>query len=291
VVACVLAVPRSRVGGDRLTWRTAGADGLQRAHGAALFQYLQPIGVARGAAAEAGFDWFGPDVFSLDQWVSDGRRIEDLADLLRDRDLPCWELAALDIGDAAATIEQAKHCAALAAELGARWVLTNVSVAPEEARGTFERVCEILADAGCQPAIEYLPFTPAYSIATARVLVDHVGTDRAKILFDTWHHFRGPDGWAELEAVPLDLVAYVQFDDALSMAADVAGEDLVRETLDRRTFPGLGEFDLDRYCAVMRQKGFDGVVSVEILNDEWRADPDLRQFARRAHDTSAAFWT
>ncbi len=42
------------------------------------------------------------------------------------------------------------------------------------------------------------------------------------------------------------------------------------ETIGRRAFPGEGEFDLDGYCTRMRAKGFDGVVSVEILNDEWR---------------------
>ncbi len=81
-------------------------------------------------------------------------------------------------------------------------------------------------------------------------------------------------------------MAYVQFDDALPKV----GDDLVMETIDRRTFPGEGELDLTGYCERMRAKGFDGVVSVEILNAEWRANPDLHEFARRAYTSTRRFW-
>jgi sugar phosphate isomerase/epimerase len=239
------------------------------------------------AAADAGFRLFGPDMFSLDAFVAGGGRLESLAEHLAARGMRCWEIAALDIGDEAATLAHAAHMAELAEVLRPEWILTNVSVPIDAAAcATFEKICVILAAVGARPAVEYLPFTPADRIAAARTLVDHVGTDRARILFDTWHHFRGPDDWPELESAPLDLVAYVQFDDALPATSD----DLVVETLARRTFPGEGEFDLDGYCERLRAKGFDGVVSVEILNAEWRADADLHEFARRAYESSARFW-
>ena len=110
--------------------------------------------------------------------------------------------------------------------------------------------------------------------------------ERVKVLPDTWHHFRGPDTWAELDALPLDSIAYVQFDDALPMVSD----DLLAETLQRRTFPGEGEFDLAGYCRRLRAKGFDGVVSIEILNGDWR-DRDPAEFARRAYESTARFWS
>ena len=40
----------------------------------------------------------------------------------------------------------------------------------------------------------------------------------------------------------------------------------------------------------MRAKGFDGVVSVEILNDDWR-QRDVGEFARRAYTSSARYWS
>jgi sugar phosphate isomerase/epimerase len=240
------------------------------------------------AAAGAGFGLFGPDVFSLDALTAAGGRVEDLAATLADHRMRCFEISGIEISDEDTTIANARHLTGLVEILGPEWILTNFVVEIDtESLDRFDRVCTILADAGCRPAIEYLPFTPARSIETTKRIVDHVGTDRAKILFDTWHHFRGPDTWTELEAAPLDLVAYVQFDDAYPMVSD----DLVQETISNRAFPGEGEFDLARYCDIMRAKGFDGVVSVEILNDGWRANPDLADFARRAFTTSASFWS
>jgi sugar phosphate isomerase/epimerase len=239
------------------------------------------------AAAEAGFPWFGPDRYSIDHWTAGGRSLEDLAALIADAGMGVWEISGLNVTDPAETRAEAEHLAAQAAVLRPRWILTNLG-APldDEALATFDEACTILAGAGCRPAVEYLPFTPANSIAAATALVDHVGRDRAKVLFDTWHHFRGPDTWAELEAAPLDLVAYVQFDDARPVASD----DLVDERVNRRAFPGEGEFDLARYCDVMRAKGFDGVVSVEVLENDFRARGDHAEFARRAFETSARFW-
>jgi sugar phosphate isomerase/epimerase len=238
------------------------------------------------AAAAAGFKLFGPDVFALDQWVAHGRDVAELAEMLAARGMRCFEIAALNLGERESTLVDARTIAAHARVLRPEWVLTNVGAALDDDLGAlFDDVCGVFAEVDARPAVEYLPFTPANTIATAQWLVDYVGRDRAKILFDTWHHFRGPDTYAELEAAPLDLVAYVQFDDALPIASD----DLVDETINRRAFPGEGEFDLTGYCRRMRDKGFDGVVSVEILNPRWRGT-DLPEFARRAFTTTSRFW-
>jgi sugar phosphate isomerase/epimerase len=66
-------------------------------------------------------------------------------------------------------------------------------------------------------------------------------------------------------------------------------DDLAAETVARRVFPGEGEFDLDEWCAHVRAKGFDGVVSVEVLNDELR-DLDPAEFATRAFTATARYW-
>lgn len=241
------------------------------------------------AAGAAGFRLFGPDTFSLDAWVADGREVNELARMLDARGMRCWEIAALVLTSRDETLADAQHVAELAAVLRPEWILTNVRAPIDhELCETFAMVCDVLATVGARPAIEYLPFTPANSIATSKVLIDHVGTERAGILFDTWHHFRGPDTITELDAASVDLIAYVQFDDARPMI----GDDLVAETIHRRTFPGEGEFDLVDYCDRIKAKGWDGVVSVEILDEGWRdgsAGP-LHEFARRAYESSARFW-
>jgi len=229
-----------------------------------------------------------PDTFSIAAWESDGRSLDELRHLVESHGLRVWEIAALNLGARDATLAQAEVIARQAAALGPQWILTNVGAPVDLARcELFDEVCTLLdtLGGGVRPAIEYLPFTPASSIGTTLPLINHVGTDRARILYDVWHHFRGPDTFAELDAAPADTIAYVQFSDALPMMSD----DLVHETLERRTFPGEGELDLVAYCDRMRAKGFDGVVSVEILNADWRHD-DQFEFARRAAASTRRFW-
>jgi sugar phosphate isomerase/epimerase len=239
------------------------------------------------AAAAAGFPLVGPDVFSLDAWTAQGRRVEELADRMAAAGVRCWEIAGFDVGDREGTLAQAAHLADLARVLHPTWILTNVSRPVDaDVATTLAMACDTFEAVGTLPAIEYLPFTPVSSIPIALDLVERVGRDRTAILLDTWHHFRGPDTFAVLDELDLEHVAYVQFDDALP----AEGDDLVAETLHRRTFPGDGEFDLDHYCERMRAKGFDGVVSVEVLNAEWRGLDRLGEFAHRAHASTRRFW-
>ena len=107
----------------------------------------------------------------------------------------------------------------------------------------------------------------------------------AGILVDTWHFFFSDDSWEDLTALPLDEIAYVQFDDHPALESD----DLLSEALARRAMPGEGRFELERFCGLMRDKGFDGVVSCEILSDETRK-LDLDEFARRVYSSSQRFW-
>jgi sugar phosphate isomerase/epimerase len=239
------------------------------------------------AAAAAGFPLVGPDVFSLDAWTAQGRRVEELADHLDAAGVRCWEIAGFDIGERDDTLAHAAHVADLAQVLHPTWILTNVSrPVDDDVATTLALACDILEAAGTRPAIEYLPFTPVSSIPIALDLVQREGSDRAAILLDTWHHFRGTDTFDVLDDLALEHVAYVQFDDALP----AHGDDVVAETLHRRTFPGEGEFDLDGYCEHLRAKGFDGVVSVEILNADWRGLDRIDDFARRAHAATRRFW-
>jgi sugar phosphate isomerase/epimerase len=133
-------------------------------------------------------------------------------------------------------------------------------------------------------AVEFLPFRRVGSIGAARELVERADVG-AGVLVDTWHFFHGPDGWDELEALPLARLAYVQFDDHPPLESP----DLREECLHRRVFPGEGVFDLGRFCGSLRARGWDGLVSVEVLSSAWRGG-DLEAFARRAYESSAPYW-
>jgi sugar phosphate isomerase/epimerase len=105
------------------------------------------------------------------------------------------------------------------------------------------------------------------------------------VMIDTWHYFRGDSTWEDLETVPLDRIAYVQFDDAPEPASD----DGMDETMNRRAMPGDGGFELERFASTLRGRGWQGLVSVEVLNRDLRQLP-VDEFARRAYETTARYW-
>jgi len=147
----------------------------------------------------------------------------------------------------------------------------------------LERACDA-AGRGPRLAVEYMPMTPLNRVADAVVLVEQVGLERAGILIDVWHHVRGPDDWNDLMRTPVGAICYVEFSDALP-----ASDDLASDTMNRRTFPGAGVLDLSRFVSVVRQIGFDGMISVEVLNEAWR-ERSIADFARQAFVSSKPYW-
>lgn len=238
------------------------------------------------AAAAAGFDSLGLDVFSLERHARAGGRIEDVAKWVEASGLRCAEIASLVIGPDPAEVDaQLAGLLPLVRALRPDWVLTNADLPPDaRAASELRRCAERVGALGARLAVEFLPFMRVGSIGAARELIERADVD-AGVLVDTWHFFHGPDGWDELEALPLARLAYVQFDDHPALEST----DLREECLHRRVFPGEGLFDLERFCASLQARGWDGLVSVEVLSRAWRGG-DLEAFARRAYETSAPYW-
>ncbi len=76
------------------------------------------------------------------------------------------------------------------------------------------------------------------------------------------------------------------FADAL---APESGDRLVRETLHRRAAPGEGVLELDRFAATLRDGGYDGTVSVEVLSAALRELP-VDALVERLHGATAPYW-
>ena len=79
---------------------------------------------------------------------------------------------------------------------------------------------------------------------------------------------------------------HLLFDDAPELASD----DLMYETTQRRALPGEGRFDLTRFATCLRSRGWDGPVSVEVLSAEMRSWP-REVFARRVHAAARPYWS
>jgi sugar phosphate isomerase/epimerase len=65
---------------------------------------------------------------------------------------------------------------------------------------------------------------------------------------------------------------------------------MIRESLHRRAIPGEGMLELDRFAATLLDRGYDGIVSVEVLSAQLRELP-VDALVARLHTTTAAYWT
>jgi sugar phosphate isomerase/epimerase len=200
--------------------------------------------------------------------------------------LRCHEVMALVItANEEATLASAQRVAAAAETVGASWVTTIFhSPLTSTTPALVARCAATIAEAGAGMAVEFHPFGPVTSICTGLEIVERAGSG-AGLLIDSWHFFFGDSTWEDLENVPLDRVAYLQFDDAPEPESD----DLMSETMNRRVLPGNGTFHLARFASAFLDRGFDGLVSVEVLSSELLAMP-LPEFAKQAYRSAARYW-
>jgi sugar phosphate isomerase/epimerase len=231
-----------------------------------------------GAAARAGFSAVG--LFS-------GRVDAHTTDALRAAGLQCHELLGLVFtNDETATMSSALRLADDAGRAGAPWILTTFRCRLTAESAKLVRQCAaIFAEAGAGMAIEFSPLGPVATIGSGLDVLNLAGTDRAGLVIDSWNFFFGDSTWTDLEEVPLDRIAYLQFADALAPASD----DLMAEALNRRALPGEGVMEVERFAVTLRDRGWDGLVSVQVLSSELRRLP-LADFARVACDSARRYW-
>jgi sugar phosphate isomerase/epimerase len=198
----------------------------------------------------------------------------------------CHELLALVVGeDEAATMASAERLADRARASGAEWVLTvfTASVSPMR----IQHYAKLFDDAGTGMAVEYTPLGAIPSIRDGMEVVRAANRGgHAGLMVDSWHFCFSDDTWDDLAAVPLDDIAYLQFTDALEPEHP---DRMIRESLHRRTVPGEGVLELDRFAATMRDKGYDGIVSVEVLSAQLRELP-VDVLVGWLYTTTAAYW-
>lgn len=202
--------------------------------------------------------------------------------------LRCHELLALIVSDnEERTLDSAHQLAEAASVMGARFVLTvfRTGLNPVSAK-LIHRCASLFAEAGAGMAVEFSPLGPVNSLRLGLDVVDAAGAGQAGLMIDSWHFSFSESTWDELAAVPLERIAYLQFTDA----AEPESENLMDETMQRRQLPGDGFFELERFATTFLERGWEGVVSVEVLNRELRALP-VPEFARRAYEATARYWS
>ena len=238
------------------------------------------------AAAAAGFEGFSIDVWSLRRHISQGGTVEELAAAIVDQGLRCMELQALVVtDDERATLAEAEEFTGFIDVLQPDYVMSGFPGEPTDQAVSNYRAAVARLPRGSRVGLEFLPNLPISDINAARAVLRRAELPDAGVVVDAWHFFHGPSQWSDLEALPLGEVAFVQFSDHPALESD----DLAYEMLQRRTLPGQGRLDLARFVSAFDEKGYDGMVGVEIMSEELR-QLSYDEFARQAHDTAAPYW-
>ncbi|HSS10372.1 MAG TPA: sugar phosphate isomerase/epimerase [Acidimicrobiales bacterium] len=248
-----------------------------------------PLPDVLAAASEAGFTRVGLDIWGVEVYLAEGGGPADLRCLLDDNGLSCTDVMALPVGpDIEHTLDRARRLAEIVALTDAHvcGVAFEQGVDPfaNEARTTLSRCTDIVADAGARVALEYLPYSPLPRVAQARALCDDLGCQRAGLLVDSWHTLVG-DQLPDISGIPAAAVTIIQFSDALTPLSG----DLHDESRNLRRLPGEGNLRLGDFVQAIRDTGYAGLVSPEVLSTRVRQGSPL-EFARSVRAAMTAYW-
>ncbi len=220
------------------------------------------------AVARSGSPGIGLDVYTVAHHVDAGGRVEDIAAMLRSRDLVCTDVAPLLIDDDAVRTA-AEEFVRVAEVTGAGICIAAVSApTPRDDVIRGLRLCaDIVRESGGRLALEFTSYGGLTSLSDAIDLCDAVGWERCGVLVDSLHFFRTGANWSDLCALDGDQIALVHLDDAPAAAP----HDSVFESRFRRLPPGAGSLPLEDFREAIARTGYQGVVSAEVLSAELRA--------------------
>jgi 2-keto-myo-inositol isomerase len=171
-------------------------------------------------------------------------------------------------------VRRLEQCAAL--EIGTLVVAADVTGAlDEQVLGRIEHSLGEAARLGQQHGVRLaLEFQARSSfinnLQTAAALVADVGSSFLGLCFDAFHYYIGPSKAEDLAYVSAANLFHVQFCDLAGTARELA-------TDADRVLPGDGDFDWPAIVGHLHAIGYQGCVSVELMNPQiWRIPP--RQF-------------
>jgi 2-keto-myo-inositol isomerase len=105
------------------------------------------------------------------------------------------------------------------------------------------------------------------SLDTALALIEQCGEPNVGVNLDVFHYYTGPSKFEDLDLLTPGRLAHVQLSDLAGVPRELADDG-------DRILPGDGDFRLEPLLERLRQIGYDGWVSLELMNNTlWRANP------------------
>jgi len=158
-------------------------------------------------------------------------------------------------------------------ELGCDLLMVCSNVAPDSLGGIdraaedFHVLGERAAKRGMRVGFEALAWGRHINdYRDAWEVVRRAGHPAVGLVLDSFHILSRETDLKAMTAVPRDRIFLVQLADA-----PILEMDFLSWSRHFRNFPGQGEFPMLAFMAALRQTGYDGLLSLEIFNDQFRA--------------------
>ncbi len=174
-------------------------------------------------------------------------------------------------------IESAKRRMAQAAAVEATYIIASPprGIANLQLGGqNYRELLELGREFGVKPAMEFLGFVAGVNqVKHAWEVITVADHPDSTIVLDPFHIFRGGGQIDDMQGIPADKIAIFHFNDA---PASPLRE---QQTDADRVYPGNGILDLRQMISILKEAGYQGVISLELFNSNyWQEDP--REVAR-----------
>jgi 4-hydroxyphenylpyruvate dioxygenase len=228
---------------------------------------------ATAAARFKGVEIFESDMLSFDGTPAQvGRRIRDLG-LEAVTFQPFRDFEGLPEPQRAKAFSRAERKFDLMQELGCDLLMVCSNVSPDALGGVdraaadFRALGERAATRGLRVAFEALAWgRHVNDYRDAWEVVRRADHPSVGLVLDSFHVLARGTDLAALRAIPRDRIFLVQAADAPKLDMDY-----LSWSRHYRCFPGQGELPIGAFMDALQATGFDGLLSLEIFNDSFRA--------------------
>lgn len=164
----------------------------------------------------------------------------------------------------------------LLGELGGPTLVVAADFVNEPVADDFSKASDALAEAaelagqvGVRLALEFQKSARfCASLDTTLALIAQCGAANLGVCLDLFHYYTGPSKFEDLAYLSVENLAWVQVCDLSGTPRELAGDA-------DRILPGEGDFQLDPILKHLARIGYQGYVSLEVLNPQlWRIPVD-----------------
>jgi 4-hydroxyphenylpyruvate dioxygenase len=234
-----------------------------------LVEKLEAIAAARFKGVEI----FENDLLSFNGTPADARRIVEDLELKTVTFQPFRDFEGIPEPQRAKVFARAERKFDVMQELGCDLLMVCSNVSPDSLGGIdraaadFHELGERAAKRGLRVAFEALSWgRHIHDYRDAWEVVRRADHPAVGLVLDSFHVLARGTDLAAIRAIPKDRIFLVQMADAPKLDMDY-----LSWSRHHRCFPGQGDLPIDAFMQALQATGFDGLLSLEIFNDRFRA--------------------